>query len=108
MSVSEDPRDLRSEIRRKRQELDSLNRQLAQQERTCRHDWTAPEYTPDVQEGYQDPGDPEGTMGVDRRLPMWVPRQETPKWTRTCRKCGKVETTTRAKKERRVIEHPQF
>lgn len=94
-------------------EIESCKRQLARKEgelrsiqASCAHDWSKPEYTPDVREGYYDPGDPPGTMGIDRRLPFHVPREEKPKWTRTCGRCGKVEVTTR--QEEHVTRTPKF
>jgi len=72
----------------------------------CQHDWSDPAYTPVIQEAYFNPGDPPGTMGVDRQLPCHVPRSEIPKWTQTCRICGSTRTTIRTKDEVKKI--PQF
>lgn len=72
----------------------------------CRHEWSLPVYAPIVREAYTDPGDPPGTMGVDWRGPMFVPRHETPQWKRTCKICGKEETTQRSAQN--VTVKPQF
>jgi len=81
-------------------EVNKLTRQLAlaksdleQVRRTCRHQWGKTQYTPDIQEAYTIPADPPGTMGVDWRPECHVPRQVTPKWTRTCEECGLKEET---------------
>jgi hypothetical protein len=44
-----------------------------------------------------------GTMGVDRQLPCWIPRQETPRWSRKCGKCLKVEETYNTKDDVRKV-----
>ena len=75
-------------------------------ESDCNHDWSDPVYTPDVWEAYTTDGDPPGTLGIDWRGPVHVPRQETPKWTRTCRGCGKTEATTRTTE--RITATPKF
>lgn len=73
---------------------DTLNARRAR----CQHKWQS-RYNPLIREGYYDPGDPVGTMGIDRRLPMHVPREETPRWTRECIECGLEEHTQRANDE---------
>ena len=97
------PEQLRRELERikdvyERERL-HLQRLLDAQERACNggaHSWAAPVYTPIVHEGYHDPGDPPGTMGVDRQLPMEVPRPEIPRWQRRCLLCGRSEYTERS------------
>jgi hypothetical protein len=83
--------ELEDSLKRKRGQLDSVHR-------ACPHQWGTIVYDPIVREGYHDPGDPPGTMGIDRRLPFDVPSQTTKQWKRTCGKCGKVEKTQRTKK----------
>lgn len=78
-------------------ELQSLTNQIQSTRTTCQHRWGEVEYCPYVVEGYMDPGDPPGTMGIDRRLPCWIDRQVTPIWKRTCAKC-KLTQETRFKK----------
>ena len=74
--------------------LDGIRRQ-------CQHQWGPVVYTPDVIEGY---------MGVDnmgwRPVERCFPRQETPKWTKTCALCGDKMTTSQTSTETKVV--PKF
>lgn len=79
---------------------------VAEMERKCAHDFGPTEYDPVHHEGYHDPGDPPGTMGVDRRLPFDVPPRTDKRWRRECRICGKIEYTT--KTDKHVTETPRF
>ena len=72
----------------------------------CPHVWGETRYTPEVHEGYQDQGDPVGTMGVDWRGPCWIPRQEIARWSRRCSECGLVQQTKRTRDEIKKI--PEF
>lgn len=92
--VREEANALRWEIAGHRRWLDNARSRLIQLESSCRHQWSEPSYNPIRVEGYHDPGDPEGTRGIDRRLPRYVPATETPRWERTCSVCGKHEETT--------------
>jgi len=91
-----------------RRKLAEAERNLKVSRKECRHVWDDPKgkYTPDVREAYTTPGDLPGTMGVDFRGPCHVPRQETPKWTRTCTVCGHQAVTTQAKES--VTKRPVF
>lgn len=78
----------------------ALNEKQAQYDRLigrCEHDWHDPVYSPIEIAASYFPGDPEGTCGVDRRLPMNVPGRIEKRWSRTCRKCGHIEYTFRNK-----------
>ena len=86
-----------AEVVRLENQLMSAKVRLATLELQCFHVWDEPKYTPIIHDGYQDPGDPPGTMGVDRQLPCWIPRQEIPLWTRTCGLCGMVDTTQKVR-----------
>lgn len=97
---------LREHVRRLTFELKSAEAAVARLEMDCTHRWSAPVSDPIVREGYHDPGDPEGTMGIDRRLPMDVPTQRTPRWRRECEECGRVEHTTSATDH--VTKVPRF
>lgn len=98
---------LREKIKKLEQELESAKKDLAAIERTCPHQWPRkPEYVPEHIPGYHIAGDPPGTMGVDRQLPMDVPPQTIKRWQRRCLLCGKVEITTRIKEEK--TEKPVF
>jgi hypothetical protein len=84
------------EIKREIEKLDRQKRELEQElsqfQTACKHDFTV-EYTPDRQEARTFTGDPPGTMGIDRQLPFSVPAKTFPKWTRTCKNCGKQQET---------------
>lgn len=87
----------RGEIEFARIQLGRLQRDLQEMEAACPHNhdpsnWKV-EYTPERIEGYHCPGDPPGTMGVDRQLPFDVPAKTIEKWTRKCKLCGKTEVT---------------
>lgn len=87
-----------------------LRDQAEQLRRRCPHVWGETKYTPDYQEAYTIPGDPPGTMGVDWRGPCHVPAKTTPKWSRTCTKCGYTQTTERKKMTGGVLQQevPDF
>jgi len=97
--VSIDPRVLRREVARIKELYEQAKQQLETAEESCKHDYTEPLYDPIVHEAFHSPGDSEGTMGVDRQLPMDVPRREVPRWYRECRRCGKEEWTERTREE---------
>jgi hypothetical protein len=99
-------RELKADISTAERKLGAMKNDLASIQRSCQHNWTEPRYTPVIREGYQDPGDPVGTMGVDWRGPSWVPRDEKPVWTRECKKCLLAETTTST--DERVVKTPRF
>jgi len=84
-------------------DLETQRLTVAHMERTCTHQWDHPFGAANhiYRKGYHIPGDPEGTMGVDRQLPMDVPAKTEERWTRTCQTCGKVE---HSKKPRTVTK----
>lgn len=77
--------------------LETAENEVQRLEASCQHIWDI-KYTPDYREAYTIPGDPPGTMGVDWRGPTYVPAETTKKWTRQCKRCGKLQTTVRTKK----------
>lgn len=89
----------RAEVVRLENELMSAKIRLAEAELRCCHAWSKPAYDPIIHEAYHIAGDPPGTMGVDRQLPMDVPRQEIPRWKRTCSSCGITETTQQIRED---------
>ena len=89
----------RAEVARLENELMSAKVRLAAAELQCCHAWGKPAYDPIIHEAYHIAGDPPGTMGVDRQLPMDVPRQEIPRWKRTCGLCGRTETTQQIRED---------
>jgi len=90
-------RKLTGEIAGLQAALDTKRAALRRIQTTCKHRWSEPMYTPNIQEGYQIHGDPPGTMGVDRQLPMYVPRKETPRWTRCCNECYIAQVTEKTR-----------
>jgi len=85
---------IREKMNDQENEKRGVEYQLDNLERNCHHDFTEPEYIPEHHEGYRDPGDPPGTMGVDWRGPSYIPSRTVDKWQHTCKRCGKVEATT--------------
>ena len=73
--------------------LSDRKRRLQELQMGCNHYWTPTVYAPIIHEAYHIAGDPPGTMGVDRQLPMDVPREEIPRWRRECITCGLEQET---------------
>jgi len=82
-----------------------LKNQLASIRRDCVHQWDNPNgiYTPEITEAYTAPG--HYHVGP-KFLDVFVPRQEKPKWTKTCTVCGHVVSTDQVTTEKRVV--PQW
>lgn len=89
-------RSLKERIERLAKELQEATSTLDGIQRRCRHVWGEPKYNPIVTEAGSSPGDPEGTMGVDRQLPCSWPRTERPRWTRRCQICELEQHTERS------------
>lgn len=87
-------------------EVARLQAAISKIEKDCRHNWGEAVYDPIRHEGYHDPGDPPGTMGVDRRLPCDVPPRIEKRWKRACKICGYTEETTYARQE--SVDKPVF
>ena len=87
-------------------ELASAKANLSHLEFACSHAFGSPVSDPIIRKGYTEPGDAPGTMGIDHRSSFYVPEERTPRWTRTCGLCGKVEETRETTKE--VSESPTF
>ena len=92
--------NLRDEIRNTMLRLVSLKARLDREEKLCSHVWGTIEYDPIEHKGYHFSGDPVGTMGIDRQLPMDVPSSIEKRWTRTCIICGKIEETKTTRKQK--------
>jgi len=99
-------RALARSIEGQKRALASAEAQLRSIQATCQHEWSEPEYTPEVREAYRTE-DLHGHF-IEGQAPrmVTVPREEKPKWTRTCRRCGKVETTTTVTEQ--VTRAPRF
>ena len=88
---------LRFRVEQARQALQRAEAELSNLVHSCPHLWGEPQYVPEIREGYWEPS---SGNGVDRLPGFQVPRQEKPKWRRTCALCGLVQETTR-------VETPQ-
>lgn len=99
--------ELQRQIDAKEAELKRLKAQQARVVKECNHDWTE-EYTPEYKEAYTIPGDKPGTMGVDFRGPCHVPAKTIKKWTRTCKKCGCKQVTSRSTTETQTTQKPAW
>lgn len=97
---------IRERVASLKRDLASAESRLSSLERTCRHGFDKVVSDPIIRPGYYEPGDPPGTMGIDHRSGFHVPESRTPRWTRTCLYCGKVEETRETAKT--VSEAPIF
>lgn len=104
--MKNDIRNLREQVGELESRLESKKFELDTAIRNCHHNWTDTIADHIYHPGYQCPGDPPGTMGIDWRGPVWVDARTEKRWKRTCQTCGLVEYTTRTKEE--VTEHPTF
>lgn len=82
-------KEVENHLAREKAKLEAL-------EESCGHDWDREEYAPIHKAGYQLKGDPPGTMGVDRELPIYVQPETIDRWRRVCRKCDRVEYTVQS------------
>jgi len=73
---------------------------------SCEHEWGPVTYTPLMSCEYTDPGDPPSSYSIDTGLPVYVPGHTTPRWSRTCKCCGKVEYTERTNEH--ITRTPRF
>jgi hypothetical protein len=92
--------EMRREIATIEAHLQNIKTRLERAERECQHAWGKVAYCPIETKGFQTQGDPPGTMGVDWQGPMWIEPTCTKQWSRTCSRCGKVQTTKSTRKER--------
>lgn len=96
MSISRE-----DEIRRRYEaELSALHREQSQ----CQHEWDETKYDPEIKK------EPYGCRIEHQGVDMWpVPEGyhdvSYPRWSRTCKKCGKVEYT---KEQVAVKFEPKF
>lgn len=86
--------------------LRNIDSSIDRLERECNHTWGDAVSHTDHIAGYTVPGDPPGFGGVDHRPDYYVPPSTKTHWTRTCKKCGKIERTERA--ATKAVEVPQW
>lgn len=104
--MKDDPNALRREIRDQEEALLAKMTRLEYLERTCQHEWGPVTYDPITLYPAGECGDEPGTMGVDYRPKRWYPATMQDAWSRTCKRCGKTEHTTRVIEE--VKRTPKF
>lgn len=110
MNITQTRQQLLDDAKRLEQEAAQKKAAAESLVRKCQHSWDETRYTPDYQAAYTIPGDTPGTMGIDYRGPCHVPSKTTPRWSRTCKNCGVVETTTRIRQVGDVLKNevPDF
>lgn len=90
---------LRNDVEMKKESFTEAKRRLDTIVTSCHHKFGETVYDPIVTAGYHISGDPPGTMGVDRQLPMDVPEHVEKRWKRICDICGEIDYTTQTKQE---------
>ncbi len=90
-------RQIEEEILRKKNELETAQRLLAEADRACGHIWNDPILMQEYKPAYYVNGDPPNFGGVDRQFGYWVESKTINRWKRKCKKCGKEEVTDRFK-----------
>ena len=99
-------KELEAKIEHAECDLANKREELRRAEKKCSHAW-GPVVADHIRTpSYVIPGDPEGTMGVDRRFDTYVSATVKEQWKRTCKLCGKVEHTTKTRQT--VTEEPRF
>ncbi|MBI4918712.1 hypothetical protein HY837_02190 [archaeon] len=99
-------KQLRDKFERSKKEFDSTKEDLERVVNSCKHQFgkTIPDHI--HYPAYTIPGDPPGTMGVDRRGPCYVDAKTEKRWKRICDVCGKVEYTSTVKQK--IEELPEW
>ena len=69
-------------------------------EKACSHNWSDPVYDPIHRPGYHVPAE---NCGSDSRPARDVPDSTEDQWTRTCKFCGKVDTTKQTRDEVKTV-----
>ncbi len=100
--------ELRQQIEEADRKLRDLRENLTRREDTCFHSWSTPVADHIYHDAYTIPGDEPGTMGSDWRGPCYVEARTEKRWKRTCRVCGKVQTTGAVTTVTKVEETPRF
>jgi hypothetical protein len=103
----ETAQDLRREIKRLEREMGQTQDRLARVESQCQHQWGAPVSNPIHTPGRTIPRQ-EG-FGSHPPVPEFhISGGSTPRWTRTCRVCGKVEHTTSSTERTHTTHTPRW
>lgn len=97
--------NLRKEVEDLKYSLKRAESNLERAVQSCQHNFTEPKYDPIKTQGYM-AGDEPGTMGSDYIPKHWIEGTTTPRWTRECKICGKVEQTTQTNQV--VTKTPRF
>lgn len=97
--MNQEAQRIRERYRQSQKEFREAEESLQNLEENCRHIYGSTEDAHYVVGGYTIPGDPHGTMGVDRRVSVYVPRETKKRWMRKCTLCGKVEYTENVRTE---------
>jgi len=95
MSQLKRTQHLEQEIERLERQLGASRAELTKIRAECDHRWGDVVYDPEIIGGYVIPPTP-GSGSHPPSPEVQVPRQETPKWFRTCTRCGLVQATTEA------------
>ena len=108
MPANDDAARLRREIESDGAALQAKRRHLENIEGSCQHDWTETRYDP-----IRHPSTPNTMPHDGSHVPYdeFPYRQGSPgwtedRWTRQCRKCGKIQATRRTRDE--VKKVPEF
>jgi hypothetical protein len=105
--MDKDAARARAEVTRLEHELERARGKVRRTVQHCDHEWAKPKYTPDVREGHYARNLHGPIRDGQPVLPdVYIPREESPKWTRVCRKCGHTETT--AETNEHVTRTPRF
>jgi hypothetical protein len=106
--MNSDIQKMRNEVEKREREFTAAKKRLDDIVNSCQHKFgeTIPDHI--VYPGYYSPGDPPGTMGVDRQLPCYVSESVKKRWKRICDICGKIEYTQSVRKETQIKEFPEW
>lgn len=97
--MKQEYKTLREKLAEMEKQVTDARRILKFLEKNCKHNYGPTLYAPIITDTYTIPGDAPGTMGVDWRGPVYVPREERPRWKRECLECGLVEYTQEVKEK---------
>jgi len=90
-------KQLREKVELLKGKYDSAKQTLDRIIESCNHNFGPTISDHIYRPAYTIPGDPPGTMGVDRRGPCYVDAKTEKRWKRICELCGQVEYTSKIK-----------